>query len=229
MPKVTLKDKVFLTLTLLFLANLLSSCQKQPEQRNYQEIVVESPLEKITPKMNLSNLPPGHPDIGQMSKTVSPTLPVSVDFKWDVPEGWIEKAGEGMRLVTFTAQDTYPIECSIVSLGGMAGGLEANIRRWMGQINIPEISSEDLNAFLQKQEKITSQGGLSMTIIDFTQLQENGPQDVPSMIAGILTIQDKTTFIKMTGAKMAVQFQEKNFKQLCASFKLKNESSQRQN
>ena len=65
---------------------------------------------------------------------------------WDLPEGWTETPGNGMRLVTFHSTDKDPVECTIVSLGGMAGGLESNIVRWMGQINIPMPAQDQFDA-----------------------------------------------------------------------------------
>ncbi len=200
----------------------ISACREgKIVPRTYEETVVESPLEKMTAKMDASSLPPGHPDISQMSQMASSTS--SIDFKWIAPQGWTEKPGGGMRLVTFTANDSSPIECSIVSLGGMAGGLEANIRRWMGQINMPEIPEDQFNAFLQKQEEIKSEGGLTINLVDLTALQNKEPQEAPSMIAGILTIEDKTVFVKMTGTKKAVQEEKEHFRQLCQSLQLIHE------
>lgn len=237
--------KVFLILNFILIVFGLTSCgQRDLTKRKYREVVVEPSL-KTMPAMPANHphidLPPGHPAISGMPENFNSQSPsgsmmsadpktqaqiqasaASIPLIWQTPAGWNEMKGSGLRLVTFQSAKDFPIECSIVSLGGMAGGLESNIHRWMGQINL-SISDAEFEKFMQTQEKITSQGALPIILFDFTKLQTASPQDVPSMIAGILTIEEKTIFVKMTGTKAAVLHHKENFKQLCQSLQTKNE------
>ena len=114
---------------------------------------------------------------------------------WSVPQGWTEEPGKGMRVATFhTANNPQEIDVSIVSLGGMAGGLESNIKRWMGQIGV-QASDEQFQKFIQAAKD---------NIFDFTWIQKGQPPATKSMVAAILTLGDSTVFVKMTGSIDAV-------------------------
>ena len=114
---------------------------------------------------------------------------------WSVPQGWTEEPGKGMRVATFHATNNpQEIDVSIVSLGGMAGGLESNIKRWMGQIGV-QASDEQFQKFIQAAKD---------NIFDFTWIQKGQPPATKSMVAAILTLGDSTVFVKMTGSIDAV-------------------------
>jgi hypothetical protein len=130
-------------------------------------------------------------------------------FAWSVPEGWTEEPAQGMRLATFrTAADPKKIDVSIVTLGGMAGGLESNLKRWLGQIGI-DISNDDLQQFIKSSKD---------NIFDFTQLQKSAPASSKSMIAAIIMVDENTTvFVKMAGTVEAVGQEKANFLKLVKS------------
>lgn len=158
--------------------------------------------------MSMSNMP------------VTPELERSVDrspLTWQTPSGWAETKGSGMRLATFTTTGgSGPTETSIISLGGQAGGLEANVGRWMRQVNI-SVGQAELQRFLAQQPQLTTASGLSFTLIDLTGLQTAAPADAPSMIAAIIDRGRSQIFVKMTGSKAAVSAQMSNLKNLVES------------
>lgn len=210
---------------------LFSCGEESLTKSKYREVVIEPSVDTSFNPRDLK-LPPGHPPVMNTKSSMTSPDPqtqvqieasiVNVPLKWEIPEGWQEIKSSGLRLVTFQSPKENPIECSIVSLEGMAGGLESNVHRWMGQINLT-ISDQEFTEFLQGQEKIISQGDLPISFIDFTLLQMKDQENVPSMIAGILNIQEKTIFIKMTGSKSSVTHHKEKFKQLCRSLQIKNE------
>lgn len=213
-------QKFCLILNVLLLMCGLNSCEeKQSIKRKYREIVVE--------------LPEGHASMMQTENskisTDAQTPPAvgksqaKIPLTWKAPQEWQEVAGSNFRLVTFFSKGDDAIECSIVSLGGQAGGLEANVRRWMDQIDLKLSTEEEFQQFIQNQEKIPSPGGFSIQVVDFTHLQKEKADGTPSMIAGILTIEDATVFVKMAGSKKAIDGQKENFKELCQSLRLENE------
>jgi hypothetical protein len=128
-----------------------------------------------------------------------------------------------MRLVTFKSVGADNIECSIVSLGGEAGGLEANVIRWLGQLEIKEPDSNNLKEFINSQEKIKSSQGFEMVLVDFTKLQTKENPQKQSMMATILNNNDSTVFIKMSGSKKSVMDNRAAFKALCQSIQIIHE------
>ncbi len=187
---------------------ILTSCHNnQPTARHYVEITI-SAEEKIETS---HELPSWHPPIGNMNQSMNnPELAelmknsmAQIPLKWEVPEGWSEEKGSGMRLVTFRSNDSDPIECSIVSLGGMAGGLEANLKRWMEQIGL-NVSNEKFNEFLKNPSSLKTKDGEGASLFDFTQLQTTGGDQAVSMMAIMLSTDETTIFVKMTGHKKAV-------------------------
>src|SRR5690606_20916792 len=112
-----------LTAGALLLSACLSGCSGEPEPRRYSEIETRG---------GGSNLQRG---------------PLS-EISWNLPESWIEQPeGDPLRLTGFWAPDPRllekdlpdpdPVDVSLVQLAGDAGGLEANVTRWLGQVGIP--------------------------------------------------------------------------------------------
>ncbi|MBI5150227.1 MAG: hypothetical protein HZA28_05605 [Candidatus Omnitrophica bacterium] len=142
-------------------------------------------------------------------------------LSWATPQGWTETPGGGMHLVNFTSADKdAPAECTIISLGGQAGGLESNVTRWMQQVNIAVPEAPAMEKFLAAQKKIKTKDGFDATIIDLTQLQPKDDLESPSMAATIIMLPDMTVFVKMTGSRGAVLKNRDQFQTLCESLKL---------
>jgi hypothetical protein len=162
-------------------------CDQKPKTRHYTEVVIESPLAKAPMQSE-------------------PAL--SGKLAWSVPEGWHEEAGNAMRLATFHSNDNEKsIDVSIVSLPGGAGGLEANLKRWMGQIGM-DVSDAELKTFIKNSPN---------KIFDFTQLQKDAPVSTNSMMAALLEIDGATVFVKMTGTIQSVNQHKSNFLKLVKS------------
>ncbi len=205
-------------------ALVLTSCEKSDGKRHYTEMTISAPN-----TMMAQNDP--HAFMRGMAMPPMADAPMAgagpqekSDISWVVPEGWEQKSASGMRLATFSAGDAGdPIDCSIVSLGGAAGGLEANVVRWMGQINLEVPPENELKEFLQTAEQFQSDGELSITLIDFTLLQESLPANTASMMAAIVATEAKTYFVKAAGSKAAIVDNRTAFKELCKSLKLLHE------
>jgi hypothetical protein len=160
----------------------------------------------------------------QQEKQASPApaataMPAHTHFQWNSPEGWIEnRAASGFRLAAFTVK-SGEIEsiCTIIPLQGEAGGLKANVTRWLGQITGSMPPDENtVEKLLNAQEKFLTKGQFPAVLIDFTPVTPN-PTD-KSILAGILTVQGNSIFIKMTGQKSHLIENKAKFKALCQSF-----------
>lgn len=209
---------------------LLQGCQNPDKPRRYHEVFIDTPPKttssdsdphafmKMMPNDDIhANLRFNDSELqGKIMDSVT-----STPLSWTTPQGWLEKKGSGMRLVTFiNADDTAPIETTIVSLAGEAGGIAANAIRWIQQLKMPVPSDQELKNFLDSQEKIQTPSGLPMMLMDFTQLQKDAEPTTASMIAAIVEGQQTQIFVKMTGSKQAVLKNLMLFKSLLQSLKV---------
>lgn len=181
------------------------SCGDSGKVRKYKEKV--SPAAETEQKVQKSPAP------------AAGTMPAHAQFQWDTPEGWSEnRASSGFRLAAFTIKsgDMESI-CTIIPLQGEAGGLKANVTRWLGQITGPMRPNENtVEKLLKAQETFLTKGQFPAVLIDFTPVTPN-PTD-KSILAGVLTVQGNSIFIKMTGQKSHLIENKAKFKALCQSF-----------
>lgn len=71
------------------------------------------------------------------------------EFTADLPEGWTEAAGSGMRMVSYVIEDTS-IDFYLISL--TMGDVPSNVNRWRGQVGLPAASPEEIAGDLQTFE-----------------------------------------------------------------------------
>ena len=211
-------------------------CEKPIHKRQYKEIFSEShkngslPNDDMFSRMPQDDIHAGLKTSGitDMSNMQNPErleqVKTSVDktpLSWEVPKGWIEKQGNGLRLATFTGTDPSAMfETTIVSLGGPAGGIGSNVERWMKQLNLTTPNSQEFDSFIKQQERFSTLSNLPVTLVDLTKLQDAAPLDSPSMIAAIIERDDAQIFVKMTGSKAAVLKNLDDFKTLINSIKV---------
>ena len=191
--------------TILFIGacvGMLTSCERPITSREYEEIV-------IAPDSDPHDLLRSAPNAAKQQ--------LSLPLSWDVPQGWLEEKGSGMRLATFRDQNDS-IECSIVSLGGQAGGLQSNVARWMDQIYVHVPAEDQFKEYLSRQKVLKTKGEFSITVIDLTEYSDD--QLSLSMIGAIAELEDKTIFVKMTGNRKDVIANRNQFESLCRSLAL---------
>lgn len=141
-------------------------------------------------------------------------IPPADQLKWDVPAGWEQSPARPMRVVSFTIGTT---ECYIAVLGGMAGGVEANINRWYGQMGAASLSSEQIDA-LEKIEVLGEPCALVDVEGSYTGMQ--GESIAKARMLGIVRAsEEQSLFVKMTGPAEEVAAQVDNFKAFCKSLR----------
>jgi len=118
---------------------MFTSCERPVISREYEEIVTAPASDP-------------HDFMRSVPVPFIKEQPSDSSLSWEVPQGWFEEKGSGMRLVTFRAQNGT-VECSIISLGGQAGGLQSNVTRWMGQINIDVPADDQFNEYLSTPKR----------------------------------------------------------------------------
>ena len=208
-------------LFILFLLIAVVGCEQKSQVRHYTEVAVEAPAASVSsmdPHAGLDMGQDPHAGLDMPSAPMMATANVDVksSLTWKVPEGWVEEPAKGLRLASFRdvarAQD---IDVSIVPLGGsIAGGLESNLKRWLGQINV-QVSQAQLQSFIQSSLD---------NIFDFSQLQKGQNPATKSMMVTIISLPEMTTFVKMTGDIKAISRNKVKFMDLVKSIHSKPES-----
>lgn len=194
----------------LFLIFLMAvtGCEQKPQARHYTEVVMEAPAAPVSDPhagMDMGKDPHAGLDMSSMATDGA--------VAWNAPQGWAEEAGQGLRLATFhDAANPKDIDVSIVPLGGsISGGVESNLKRWLGQINV-QVPDEQLRSFIQSSPD---------NVFDFTQLQKGQDPSVKSMAVAIVPLQEMTVFVKMAGSIEAVSRNKEKFMELVKSVRSK--------
>lgn len=122
-----------------------------------------------------------------------------------------------MRLASFSVGSGSATGlCTIVQLGANAGGLRANVVRWLGQLGIDEPPAADLQAFLEQQQQVDTRGGLKGIVVDLSPLVPGG-DEAQSMLASQVSSASATLFVKLTATKAVLAAEKDRFVGLCMS------------
>jgi hypothetical protein len=115
-----------------------------------------------------------------------------------VPAGWtVQPEGDPLRLAGFWAGDGK-VDVSIVQLEGDAGGLTANVVRWLGQAGLPADLAESILAAAEPVQTATGQRGV---VVDFTGHTAADLTQSRSIVGAIVDAGDHTLFVKAMGGK----------------------------
>src|SRR5262245_7711337 len=152
-------------LFLLLSSISVASCTSTPQEvAPTQTASAPQPDATAAPSATSSGIAVGH-DAAPAPASQSATSPAG-PIKWSAPSPWESKPASGMRAATYlipAAQgDPEGAECAVFL--NIAGGVDANIKRWIGQFEQPDGSSSDSKA-KQKKETIN---GLAVTTVDLT-------------------------------------------------------------
>lgn len=147
-------------------------------------------------------------------------------LRWTPPAGWQSKGASPMRAATYIVPagpgDREGGECVVYFFGaGQGGGVEANIKRWEGQMRQPGGKPA-----VSKPVKRTI-AGLPVTTIDISgeYTGMGGPMAVnPSakpgyrMLGAIVEGPGGNVFLKFTGPAATVKANQSKFEQMLQSF-----------
>ncbi len=190
------------------------SCDKGGKVRKYKEKETPAPTRAHSPMAKTEAPAPG-------TVTAPGADAAPAHFQWKAPDGWAEgKKSSGFRLASFTVTSpgsTGQAVCTIIPLQGEAGGLKANVARWLGQI-VSGAGPGDarVDELLKAQEKFLAGGRFPAVFIDLTTATPN-PTD-KSILVTVVTVEGNSVFIKMTGEKSILTANKEKFKALCKSF-----------
>lgn len=205
---------------------LPAGCGGDDEVRSYTE---KAPTPKKTAVKDPHAGIPGAPSADMMKSSHAKKRPSR--FAWETPPGWKEAPNtSSMRVATFSIGEksveekgghANAVSCTIVPLKGTAGGLNANVQRWMGQLQVEVLQGKKLDEFLAKQKKLKTVGDVPLDIIDFTSIPGDPEKHNVSMMVGIIVMKDTSVFVKMTGHREPLVKNRDKFIALCRSIKAK--------
>ncbi|MBI1349253.1 hypothetical protein GC163_23535 [bacterium] len=87
---------------------------------------------------------------------------------WQLPEGWQQQPGSGMRFATMQVGTDPALELSVIALPGggpdLADQILSNVNRWRGQLSLPPVDEDQLKADAQE---VTTADGTKATFVDY--------------------------------------------------------------
>ena len=170
----THRTPVCLAIALTALASLVS-CDREVAVRTYREVTVAP-----TPVGSLFDSTGG--DAGSGPR-------MNDRWRWVTPVDWNELPGDGLRLARFGLPGGG--ESTVVVLAGDAGGVEANVRRWLTQLGL-DLPPDRVRTLLG--DAISVQADLDFTLFDFTPLVAS--RDDTAFLTAIASVGGQTMFVK---------------------------------
>ncbi len=146
--------------------------------------------------------------------------------KWTAPSGWKTGPDKPMRAATYlipaAAGDSDGAECAVFT--NIGGGVDANIKRWVGQFEQTDGSSSEAKA-KQKKETVN---GFPVTTVDLTGTFSGGGMAMGQpttkkpgyrLLGAIVETPQGEVFFKMTGPVKTVTSAQSDFQSLLKSLK----------
>jgi hypothetical protein len=157
------------------------------------------------------------------------TMLLAAGLTFTTPQGWQQgKPASSMRVAELTlpraAGDAEDAQLIIYYFGGSGGSVEANIDRWVGQMQQPDGRAS--SAVARKETRTVN--GLTVSLIDVpgTYTAEMAPgssehHNKPRfrLRAGVVQTPNGPYFIKLTGPEQTVAKWEQAFNQFISSLK----------
>ena len=171
--------------------------------------------------------------VGHGSDSAPATVPMQSGgrsgLKWTAPSGWEARPASGMRAATYIAPpakgDSEGAECAVFD-GGIGGGVQANIDRWIGQFEQADGSSSAAKA---KQQKETI-NGMTVTTVDLTGVFAGGGMAMGAtqpatkkpgyrLLGAIVEAPGGEVFFKMTGPAKTMAAAQADFQAMLKSIR----------
>jgi hypothetical protein len=138
--------------------------------------------------------------------------PARAPLKYTIPPGWTQMPNTQFSVASFTVGDGDRLaKITTTPLFGAAGGLNANVNRWRGQIGLPEATLEQLKQDI-REIRIGDASAYFVNLI--------GPESATrrERIAGIVLQRgDQTWFFKIHGPADLVETQLNAFEEFVKS------------
>jgi len=154
--------------------------------------------------------------------TVVATRPAEPDpqsgglkLRYDVPEGWTDRGGGGLRLATLAIGD--PSAGREVTVIPAAGTLRSNVERWQGQLGETDAATRDkaVEAALAAAEKLDV-GGTEATVVLLLDAESAGQ----AILGAMIPLDDSAAlFVKYKGDAAVARRERENFNRFVSSIR----------
>jgi len=165
--------------------------------------------------MDMSQLPPAHPDIQGMAPAAAAT-DSSDKPTWTVPAGWQTAPLSQFLVAKFAILGTgdAKAEVNISALAGEGGGLLANANRWRRQLGLSPFEPADLTTATSTFDASGSQA----SVVDFTGMDAKTGK-AARLVGVVLPAGGQTWFYKLMGDNDVVAQQKDAFVRFVQSAK----------
>lgn len=110
---------------------LLAAMVTEPDLDRVWFFKLEGPLDKVDAHAK---------EFDQFLTSVHFTRVSDEGLRWELPAGWVERKGNGLRKRTLVIGDKSDnLAVTIVALGRMAGDVPMNVNRWRKQVGLPSL------------------------------------------------------------------------------------------
>lgn len=144
-----------------------------------------------------------------------------LQLTYDVPEGWTDRGGSGLRLTTLAIGD--PSAGHEVTVIPAAGTLRSNVERWQGQLGETDAATRDaaVAAALAAAEKIDVGGTEATVVLLLDAAAAAEPTAAGQAILGaMIPIDDSTSlFVKYKGDAAVARRERENFIRFVSSLR----------
>lgn len=152
----------------------------------------------------------------------APDAMAEESLHWTLPPGWVERPPAPFRDANFLVAGDSRAECYLTTLGGDAGGMDANINRWRSQLSLPPLGAAEI-AELPRVPWL----GANAVLVDIQGQWTGMTGDEAAddwRLVGLLQIQPTaSSFLKMIGPADVIGGQVDAFRALADSFHIGHE------
>ena len=138
---------------------------------------------------------------------------LSDDFKWSAPKSWnLKENTSSFRLASYDVPYlNSKADLSITKFPGDAGGIQANVNRWRKQLNLSELTLDQIES-----NAISGESNLGKyTIYKII----NNKDAASAFLCMILQLKDYTIFVKLNTSIKGIELLESEFITFCSSLK----------
>jgi hypothetical protein len=146
-------------------------------------------------------------------------------IRYEPPPGWTDRGGSGMRLATLLVGD--PADGHEVTVIPASGSLEANVARWLGQLDpeaTPERLAERAAAALSQAEKLKLDAAeATMVVLIDDEADDDAGAEAAAregILAGVIPLDGSSSlFVKLKGPAAVARRELENFRRFMTSIR----------
>lgn len=183
-----------------------------------------------------ANLRPGDVRSYEVAKEVVPAAPAGeavppgterqagsgLTLRYELPPGWTDRGATGMRLASLTiGEPTAGHEVSVIPA---AGSLEANVSRWIGQLDpaAGEAALTERTAAALKDATLIDVDGAQATVVLLSTDAASGQSSTEAILGAAIPLDETASlFVKFKGPADVARRERDNFVRFVSSIRWK--------